>query len=143
MVDQVVRTGRPMLITRRGRGVAVLVDVGQFERGQEALAFGQAVDEGAAQAERGESATDAEVEAVLGHRAKSIVARAIRWTRLALADLVAIRKHVAADHPLAADARVVEVRAAVERLIECPLSGRIVPERQAQGHREIVVAPCR
>lgn len=70
MVDQVVRAGRPMLITRRGRGVAVLVDVGQFERGQEALAFGQAVDEGAAQAERGESATDAEVEAVLGHRAK-------------------------------------------------------------------------
>lgn len=70
MVDQVVRTGRPMLITRRGRGVAVLVDVEQFERMQEELAFGQAVDEGAAQAERGEFATDAEVEAVLGHRAK-------------------------------------------------------------------------
>jgi prevent-host-death family protein len=70
MVDQVVRTGRPMLITRRGRGVAVLVDVEQFERMQEALAFGQAVDEGAAQAERGEFATDAEVEAVLGRRAK-------------------------------------------------------------------------
>lgn len=70
MVDQVVRTGRPMLITRRGRGVAVLVDVEQFERMQEELAFGQAVDEGAAQAERGEFATDAEVEAVLGRRAK-------------------------------------------------------------------------
>lgn len=69
-VDQVVRTGRPMLITRRGRGVAVLVDVEQFERMQEELAFGQAVDEGAAQAERGEFATDAEVEAVLGRRAK-------------------------------------------------------------------------
>ena len=69
MVDQVVRTGRPMLITRRGRGVAVLFDVEQFERMQEALAFGQAVDEGAAQAERGEFATNAEVEAVLGRRA--------------------------------------------------------------------------
>jgi predicted transcriptional regulator len=34
------------------------------------LAFGQAVDEGAAQAERGEFATDAEVEAVLGRRNK-------------------------------------------------------------------------
>jgi prevent-host-death family protein len=69
-VDQVVRTGRPMLITRRGRGVAVLVDGEQFERMQEALAFGQAVDEGAAQAARGEFATDAEVEAALGRRAK-------------------------------------------------------------------------
>jgi predicted transcriptional regulator len=47
----------------------VLVDVEQFERMQEALAFGQAVDEGAAQAERGEFATNAEVEAVLGRRA--------------------------------------------------------------------------
>ncbi len=69
MVDQVVRTGRPMLITRRGRGVAVLIDVEQFERMQEELAFGLAVDEGAAQAERGEFASDAEVEAVLGRRA--------------------------------------------------------------------------
>ena len=39
-----------MLITRRGRGVAVLVDVEQFEREQEDLALGQAVDEGAAHA---------------------------------------------------------------------------------------------
>ena len=66
MVDQVVRTGRPMLITRRGRGVAVLVDVEQFERMQEELAFGRAIDEGAAQAARGEFAADADVEAVLG-----------------------------------------------------------------------------
>ena len=68
MVDQVVRTGRPLLITRRGRGVAVLVDVEQFERMQEELAFGQAVDEGAAQAERGEFASEAAVRAVLGGR---------------------------------------------------------------------------
>lgn len=66
MVDHVVRTGRPMLITRRGRGVAVLVDVEQFERMQEELAFGRAVDEGAAQAECGDFASDADVEAVLG-----------------------------------------------------------------------------
>jgi prevent-host-death family protein len=30
VVDQVVCTGRPMVITRRGRGVAVLVDVEQL-----------------------------------------------------------------------------------------------------------------
>ncbi|MBM4342387.1 MAG: type II toxin-antitoxin system Phd/YefM family antitoxin [Deltaproteobacteria bacterium] len=69
VLDQVVRTGRPVLITRRGRGVAVLLDLPQFERMNEAIAFGQAVDHGAAQAKRGEFATDAEVEAVLAARA--------------------------------------------------------------------------
>ena len=48
--------------------MAVLVDVEQFESMQEELAFGRAVDEGAAQAERGEFGTAAEVDAVLGRR---------------------------------------------------------------------------
>lgn len=65
VLDQVVRSGRPVLITRRGRGVAVLVDLPQFERMRESLAFGEAVDAGAAQAARGEFADSAEVEAVL------------------------------------------------------------------------------
>lgn len=66
VVEQVVRTHRPVLITRRGRGVAVLVDLGEYERMREALAFGEAVDVGLAQARRGEFAPNAEVEALLG-----------------------------------------------------------------------------
>lgn len=66
VVEQVVRTHRPVLITRRGRGVAVLVDLEQFEQMREAVAFGQAIDAGADQAKRGEFALAAEVETMLG-----------------------------------------------------------------------------
>ena len=65
IVEQVARTRRPVLITRRGRGVAVVLDLVEFERMRDEIAFGRAIDEGAAQAARGEFATDAEVEAAL------------------------------------------------------------------------------
>lgn len=71
------------------------------------------------------------------------MAQAIRWTRLALADLVAIRDYIAVDNPIAAEAMVAAVRDAVERLTEFPQSGRIAPERRAQGYREVIVAPYR
>ncbi len=71
------------------------------------------------------------------------MAQAIRWTRLALADLVAIREYIATDNPTAADAMVTAVRDAVERLADFPQSGRIVPERRVQGYREVIVAPYR
>lgn len=67
----------------------------------------------------------------------------LRWTRLALADLVSIRDHIATDNPSAGQAMVAAVREAVERLTEFPHSGRIVPERRAQGYREVIVAPYR
>jgi prevent-host-death family protein len=65
IVGQARRTGRPVLITQRGRGVAVVVALEEYERMKEELAFGRAVDEGAEQAKRGEFASEAEVEAVL------------------------------------------------------------------------------
>ncbi|MGC4120823.1 MAG: type II toxin-antitoxin system Phd/YefM family antitoxin [Myxococcales bacterium] len=70
IVEQVRRTRRPVLITRRGRGVAVLLDLEEFERMREALEFGRAVDEGAAAAARGDFADEREVEAVLGARGR-------------------------------------------------------------------------
>ena len=65
IVEQAQRTGRPILITRRGRGVAVVVELAEFERMREEIAFGRAVDAGAAQAARGEFASDHEVDEVL------------------------------------------------------------------------------
>ncbi len=65
IVEQVARTHRPVLVTRRGHGVAVIVALDDFERMRAEIAFGRAVDEGAAQARRGEFASDAEVDAVL------------------------------------------------------------------------------
>lgn len=63
IVDHAVASQRPVLITRRGRGVAVVLDLEQYERMADELDFGRAVDEGAAAAERGEFADDAEVQA--------------------------------------------------------------------------------
>lgn len=71
------------------------------------------------------------------------MAHTIRWTRLALGDLVAIRDYIAADNPTAADRILASVRNAVERLAEFPESGRVVPERRAQGYREVIVVPYR
>jgi len=68
IVEQARRTRRPVLITQRGRGVAVVIALEEFERMKEELAFGRAVDEGAEQARRGRFASAAEVAAVLGKR---------------------------------------------------------------------------
>lgn len=66
IVEQARRTGRPVLITRRGRGVAVVITLEEFERMQDELAFGRGVDEGAEQARRKQFASPSEVTAVLG-----------------------------------------------------------------------------
>ena len=68
IVNQARETGRPVLITQRGRGVAVVVSLDEFERMREELAFGRAVDEGAEQARRGVFAADKDVEAALAPR---------------------------------------------------------------------------
>ncbi|HZX95822.1 MAG TPA: type II toxin-antitoxin system Phd/YefM family antitoxin [Myxococcales bacterium] len=66
IVEQTRRTKRPVLITQRGRGVAVVVGLEEYESMKEELAFGRAIDEGAEQAKRKEFASSAEVAAVLG-----------------------------------------------------------------------------
>jgi prevent-host-death family protein len=66
IVEQARRTGRPVLITQRGRGVAVVVSLEEFERMKEELEFGRAVDEGAEQARRKQFASSSAVAAVLG-----------------------------------------------------------------------------
>ncbi|HEY2027716.1 MAG TPA: type II toxin-antitoxin system Phd/YefM family antitoxin [Myxococcales bacterium] len=68
IVEHARRTKRPVLITQRGRGVAVLVGLDEYESMKEELAFGRAVDEGAKQAQQKEFATAAEVVAALGRK---------------------------------------------------------------------------
>jgi prevent-host-death family protein len=68
IVEQARRTKRPVLITQRGRGVAVVLGLDEFERMTEELEFGRAVDAGAEQAERKEFVSSAEIAAVLGRR---------------------------------------------------------------------------
>ncbi len=47
IIGQIRRTHRPVLLTRRGRGVAVLLDVDEYERLVERQAFLDAIEEGA------------------------------------------------------------------------------------------------
>jgi prevent-host-death family protein len=70
IVEQARRTKRPVLITQRGRGVAVVLGLEEYELMTEELEFGRAVDEGAEQARHKEFATIAQVAAVLGNRGR-------------------------------------------------------------------------
>lgn len=59
---------RPVLLTRRGRGVAVVQSVADYETGQDELAFMRAVVTGLADFESGRELSLAEVKERLGAR---------------------------------------------------------------------------
>ena len=65
------------------------------------------------------------------------------WTRPALEDVREIREHIARDSPRYAQAVAERLFAAVERLREYPLSGRVVPELEQATLREVIHAPYR
>jgi toxin ParE1/3/4 len=67
----------------------------------------------------------------------------IRWTRLALQDLADSRAHLEREAPLAWTKMASRLRGALSQLRRHPGSGRVVPERRAQGYREIVLPPYR
>ena len=65
VVRRTTESGRPVLLTSRGRGVAVLQSLAQYEAAQDELSFLRAVVEGLASAEEGRELTLAEVRAAL------------------------------------------------------------------------------
>jgi toxin ParE1/3/4 len=65
------------------------------------------------------------------------------WSPQSLRDLDAIREYIAKDSKDYADLTVARIFSAVERLIEFPHSGRIVPERDEPEIREIIVGRFR
>jgi addiction module RelE/StbE family toxin len=67
----------------------------------------------------------------------------IVWSPESVRDLEAIRAYIAEDSARYAELVVGRIVAAVERLGEFPKSGRIVPERNDEGIREIIVQPYR
>ncbi|AMM40244.1 Prevent-host-death protein [Candidatus Desulfofervidus auxilii] len=66
IINQVKTTKRPILITQRGRGVAVLLEVSEFEKQQEKIAFMEAIVKGMEAAEKGELISHAEAMKKLG-----------------------------------------------------------------------------
>jgi antitoxin YefM len=61
-VKQINETHRPMVLTQRGRGVAVLVGVQQYQRMQERLELLEDIFRAEAQIEAGEGVTHAEAK---------------------------------------------------------------------------------
>jgi addiction module RelE/StbE family toxin len=67
----------------------------------------------------------------------------ILWSPQALSDLESIRDYIARDSPRYAELVLQRLVAAVDRLEAFPESGRVVPERNADDLREIIVRPYR
>ena len=66
VLKHVSETKRPALLTRRGRGVAVVQDLDEFERGEEERSFMRAVIHGLIDLEEGREVSLAEARARLG-----------------------------------------------------------------------------
>ncbi len=65
IVRHVRSTGRPVLLTRRGRGVAVIVDLEEYERLSDRASFIDAVQTGVRAARDGDLHADAEAAEIL------------------------------------------------------------------------------
>ena len=68
VVNQVRETHRPVLLTSRGRGVAVVQDLDDYEKAQEERAFIKAVAQGLLDIKNGNAMELSEVKATLGIR---------------------------------------------------------------------------
>ena len=63
----------------------------------------------------------------------------IKWSPLAVERLTSIINFISEDKPIAASNLSTRIFSAVERLIDFPQSGRIVPELESSKYREILV----
>jgi plasmid stabilization system protein ParE len=68
----------------------------------------------------------------------------VLWSGPAIADLVRIRDHIAAEgRPMAARRLARRIRDGVDVLADHPRLGRTVPEFEGAGYREVIVATYR
>jgi plasmid stabilization system protein ParE len=65
------------------------------------------------------------------------------WSQVAADDFQEIVEFIALDKPNAAAGFAKKVVSSVERLVDFPLSGRVIPERASKPYREVIVPPCR
>ncbi|WMJ09861.1 type II toxin-antitoxin system Phd/YefM family antitoxin [Nitrosomonas sp. sh817] len=66
VVNQAKETHRPILLTNRGRGVAVVQDLDEYEKNQEELAFVKAIAQGLMDIKEGNTLSLAEAKKRLG-----------------------------------------------------------------------------
>lgn len=66
IIHQVTEAHRPVLLTSRGKGVAVVQSIGDYENQTEEIAFMRAVVEGMKDVEKGKTLSAAEARAKFG-----------------------------------------------------------------------------
>ncbi|MBK7705632.1 MAG: type II toxin-antitoxin system Phd/YefM family antitoxin [Acidobacteria bacterium] len=66
VVNQVRETHRPILVTSRGRGIAVMQDLDEYEKNQEELVFVRAIAQGLVEIKEGNSVSLSEAKKRLG-----------------------------------------------------------------------------
>jgi len=67
----------------------------------------------------------------------------VHWTDTAIRHLLVIYEHIAQDSPVYAQRMIDKVTRRSEQIADFPLSGRMVPEYQAQDIRELIEKPYR
>lgn len=72
-----------------------------------------------------------------GRRAQPV--GSTEWTARAVRDLRDIEAYIGADNPAAAARWIARLIAAAEAAARSPLAGRVVPEREEDGVREVFV----
>jgi addiction module RelE/StbE family toxin len=65
------------------------------------------------------------------------------WSPRSIRDLESIHERIAQDSPLYASLVIQRLVSAPERLLDFPESGRVVPEREQNELREVIVRPFR
>ena len=65
------------------------------------------------------------------------------WSPRSIRDLELIHERIAQDSPQYASLVVQRLIRAPERLLDFPHSGRVVPEREQSGLREVIIRPYR
>jgi plasmid stabilization system protein ParE len=71
------------------------------------------------------------------------VSRQLRWTEQAVDQLGAIADHLSQTSPVYAEGLVTRVAAQLQRLLEFPEIGRVVPEADSPIVREVIEWPYR
>ena len=67
----------------------------------------------------------------------------IIWSPRALADLEGIARYIGQSSPMRAERFCLRLIARAESVAEFPLQGRVVPEKQRETLRELILAPYR
>jgi addiction module RelE/StbE family toxin len=67
----------------------------------------------------------------------------LAWTKRAQDDLISIGKYIAGDNIVNARKWIKKLRARVRRIIDAPMSGRVVPEFENDNIREVFLGNYR